>query len=104
MKYVVKHGLSDLAHVRTVIDKAYESYAARLADYSPSLSWTSERDATISFTVLRKKIEAAFALDEEEIRIEGDIPFLFRPFQSRIEGVIADEVEKWLAKAREGEI
>jgi hypothetical protein len=104
MKYVVKHQLDDLGRVKTVIEKAYESYAKRLADYSPRINWRDDRNAAVDFTVMKKKIEANFAITDDEVRIEGNIPFLFRPFQGRIEKVIGEEVEKWLAKARAGEI
>jgi hypothetical protein len=104
MKYVAQHGMSDIARVRTVIDKAYESYATRLSDFDPQLQWTSERTAIVSFTAMRKKIEANFTLDDQEIRVEGDIPFLFRPFQGRIEKVLGEEIEKWIAKAHAGEV
>ena len=32
------------------------------------------------------------------------MPFLFRLFQGKIEQVLGDEIEKWLEKARAGEI
>lgn len=104
MKYVVKHQLEDLGRVKTVIDKAYGAYATRLADYSPRINWRDDRNATVDFTVMKKKIEANFQITEEEVRIEGNIPFIFKPFQGRIEKVIGEEVDKWLAKARAGEI
>jgi hypothetical protein len=104
MKYVAKHQLDDLARVKTVIEKAYESYAQRLADYKPRIKWNNDRQAVVDFTVMSKKIEANFDITDEEVRINGQIPFIFRPFQGRIEKVIGEEVEKWLAKARAGEI
>jgi hypothetical protein len=104
MKYAVKHDLEDLDRVKTVIDKAYESYSKRLEDYSPRIKWHDDRRATVDFTVMRKKIEADFTITDNEVRIEGTIPFLFRPFEGRITKVIGEEVEKWLAKARAGEI
>jgi hypothetical protein len=104
MKYVVKHQLPELDRVKTVIDKAYEAYAKRLEDYSPKIKWHNDREATVDFTVMRKKIEANFTITEEEVQINGTIPFLFRPFQGRIEKVLGEEIEKWLAKARAGEI
>ncbi len=104
MQYVVKHGMSDLGRVRTVIEKAYESYRKRLEDHDPNLQWIDENQAKVTFTVMRKTLEARFRVDAEEVRVEGDVPFLFRPFQGKIEKVIGEEVEKWLAKARAGEI
>lgn len=104
MKYVAKHGLSDLSRVRTVIDKAYEAYAEKLSDFSPKLDWKNDKQALVSFTVMARTIQAQFDIDDEDVRISGDVPFLFRPFQSRIEKVLGEEIEKWLAKARAGEL
>jgi len=103
MKYVAKHGMSDLGQVRGVIDNAYASYATRLSDYSPKLEWKTEREAIVSFAVWNKILQANFALNEEEIRITGEVPLLFRAFQGRIEKVLGEEVERWLAKARAAE-
>jgi hypothetical protein len=104
MKIVVKHGLEDRDRVRTVIEKAYESYRERLADHNPKLEWLGEDEARVSFTVVRKTLESRFKVQAENVVVEGDIPFLFRPFRSKIEGVLREEVEKWASKARAGEI
>lgn len=104
MKYVAKHGMSDLDRVKTVIDKAYEAYQEKLASYEPNLTWRTDREATVDFTVMKKKIDANFTITEEEIRVDGNIPFIFRPFQGKIEAVVGAEIEKWIAKAKAGEI
>lgn len=104
MKYVAKHGMSDLSRMRIVIGKAYEAYATKLSDFNPQIDWKSDREAVVSFTVMKKKLEARFLVDEQNVEISGDIPFLFKPFQSRIERVLGDEMEKWLAKERAGEL
>ena len=104
MKHSVKHGISDLDRVKTVIEKAYDSYKERLSDYNPQLNWTGDRDATVSFEVMKKKLEANFKIQPDEVLIEGDIPFLFRPFEGKIKSVVGREVEKWVKKAEDGEI
>jgi len=104
MEYSVEHGLTDRARVRQVVDKAYESYKDRLADHSPSIKWKDDSHATIGFRVMGKTIEVDVTIDEKKVRMTGDLPFLFRPFQSKIVGVVGREVEKWIAKAQAGEI
>jgi len=104
MKYVAKHGLSDRSRARTVVERAYEVYKVKLADHRPSLTWTSPDDAKLGFHVLGKTIEAGIRITDDEVRIEGDMPFLFRPFQGKVERVLGSEIEKWLTKARAGEI
>ncbi len=104
MNYVVTHEMSDLDRVKVVIEKAYDAYKMKLADYNPSLRWENDRRAKVEFTVMRKTIDANFAITDTEVRIEGSIPFLFRPFQGKIERVVGREVEKWLAKEKAGEL
>lgn len=104
MKIVVKHGLEDRGRVRTVIEKAYEAYRERLADHNPKLEWVTEDQARVSFTILSKSLASNFKVDGDSVVVEGDIPFIFRPFRAKIENVLREEVEKWASKARAGEI
>lgn len=104
MKYVAKHGLPDRARARTVVEKAYEVYKVKLADHRPSLTWKTPDDAKLGFSVMGKTIEADISITDTEVRIDGDMPFLFRPFQGKVERVLGGEIEKWLEKARAGEI
>jgi hypothetical protein len=104
MKYSVKHELPDRTRVRIVVEKAYVAYQERLSDYKPKIEWHAEERATIGFTVMSLSIAAAVEFDEEELRIDGKVPFMFKPFEKKIESVLANELEKWLAKARAGEI
>lgn len=104
MDYSVDHGLSDISRVRQVVEKAYDSYKGRLADHNPRMTWVDDQKAKIGFTVMRKDIEVDLSIDSRQVRMTGDLPFLFRPFQSKIVGVIGREVEKWIAKAKAGEL
>lgn len=104
MKYSVQHGLPDPSRVRTVVEKAYASYEQRLADYNPSLKWTGDKTATINFKVMSQSLAANVAFDDKELRLDGKVPFLFKPFEKKIEGVLSREMDKWLEKARSGEI
>jgi hypothetical protein len=104
MKYVAKHGLPDRSRVRLVVDKAYEVYEVKLADYKPKLAWKSDCEGVLSFAVLGKSLTVEIHITDAEVRFEGDMPFLFRPFQGKVERVLGEEIEKWLVKARAGEI
>jgi len=104
MNYRVKHGLSDLSSVHTVVEKAFASYEDRLSDYKPAIRWASDHQAVIGFMVMSQTITANVEFDQEELRIDGKVPFLFKPFQKKIESVLAREMDKWLDKARKGEI
>ncbi len=104
MKYVAKHGLADRSRARIVVEKAYEAYRVRLADHNPSLTWTSDTHAKLGFTVLAKSLSVEIRLTDEEVRVEGDMPLLFRPFQGKIQSVLGGEIEKWIAKAKAGDV
>jgi hypothetical protein len=104
MKYSVQHGLSDRSRVRDVVEKAYGAYQQRLSDYKPRIEWQADDRATIAFSVMSQSITATIEFDDQELRIDGKVPFLFKPFQKKIEGVLSSEMEKWLEKARNGEI
>ncbi|MCX4246630.1 polyhydroxyalkanoic acid system family protein [Paraliomyxa miuraensis] len=104
MKYSVQHGLADRSRVRVVVEKAYGAYEERLSDYKPKLHWEADDRATIAFTVMSQKIDAAVEFDDDELRIDGKVPFLFKPFQKKIEDVLGREMDKWLDKARKGEV
>lgn len=104
MKYSVQHGLPDRQRVRVVVEKAYVAYEERLSDYKPALSWESDDRATIEFTVMSQSIRALVEFDDDELRIDGKVPLLFKPFQKKIETVLGREMDKWLEKARQGEL
>ena len=53
---------------------------------------------------MSQSLAANVEFDDEELRIDGKVPFLFKPFQKKIETVLGNEMEKWLEKARNGEI
>lgn len=104
MKYSVQHGLPDRNRVRVVVEKAYVAYEERLSDYKPVLDWQADDRATIGFTVMSQSITAVVEFDNDELRIDGKVPLLFKPFQKKIEAVLGNELEKWLEKARNDEI
>jgi hypothetical protein len=104
MEYSVDHGLPERARVRQVVEKAYDSYKKRLAEHEPSLAWRDDSHGRISFRVLGRKLDVDVVIDDRKVRMTGDLPFLFRPFQKKIVGVLSSEVETWLAKAKAGEI
>jgi hypothetical protein len=104
MKYVAKHGLSDSTRARTVVEKAYEAYKVKLADHKPSLTWKSDSEAALGFSVMGKTLDVGIHVDDQEVRVEGDMPWMFKPFQGKIEKVLGSEIEKWIARAKAGEI
>ncbi len=103
MKHVVHHGLG-LDTARKVADAAFGSYKERFAKYDPRVNWTSDRRAQITFTVKGISLEGVLEVDEKDIQMDLDVPFLLRPFKGKAIGVIEEEINKWVAKAKAGEI
>ncbi len=103
MKFVAKHGLADRTRARTVVEKAYEAYKVKLADHNPTLTWKTPTEADLGFSVMGKNIAVQIHVSDEDVRVEGDMPWMFRPFQGKIEKVLGSEIEKWIAKAKAGE-
>jgi hypothetical protein len=103
MKRAVKHGMADIDLVRAAIDGAYKANADRLSALSPRMTWNGARAATVSLTVMTKTIATHFTITDEEILVEGKIPFIFSHLEGKIMSVLGDQLEMWLAKARAGE-
>lgn len=103
MKHVVHHGLG-LAMARKVADAAFASYKQRFAEYHPEARWVDERRAEITFRVKGMTLEGAIDVSERDIEMELEVPFLLRPFKGKAIGIIEDEIQTWVARAKQGEL
>lgn len=103
MKQVIPHDL-DMSTAKRVVDRAFAEYKARFPDYQPSLTWSSDQQAKVSFSALGKTLNGAMLIEPKSIEMELDVPLLLRPFQKKALEVIEEEVNRWLAKARAGEL
>lgn len=103
MKHVVKHGLSqELA--RKAADKAWESYAERFKEYSPTAVWTSDTRCEVAFKVKGVKLQGTMELEPGGIAMDLDVPFLLKPFRNKALDVIEREIRTWVGKAERGEL
>jgi hypothetical protein len=103
MKHIIAHDL-DQGLAKEVAVRAFESYQKRFADYQPKMSWNSERDARIEFTVKGLKLQGSIGITPRAIELDLDVPFVFRLFKSKAIDVIEREVRSWLDKAKRGEL
>ncbi len=103
MKHIVKHDL-DLATAKKVAQKAFETYAERFAEYSPTANWTSDTRCEVSFKVKGVALSGTLELADGEIQMDLDVPFIFRPFKKKALDVIEREVRVWIDKAKAGEL
>lgn len=103
MKHTVPHDLPpDLA--RKAADAAIKSYMERFADYSPTVRWLSDRLAEVAFNVKGVGLKAKVELQDQAIAADMDVPFLLRMFQRRATEIIDDEIQRWIGKAKAGEL
>jgi hypothetical protein len=100
-KRAIKHGLTDLGRVRAAIEDAVRANADRLSAYSPRLVWNGERSAALSVSVIAKAIRADFTITDDEVVLEGDIPFVFTHLEDRIMSRLAEQLEAAFARARD---
>ncbi len=103
MKHSIKHDISDdLAKKAT--KKAFESYIERFSEFNPTANWTSDSRADIGFAVKGKKLDGTVELAPGTINLEMNVPFLFKPFEKKAVGVIEGEIQKWITRAKNGEL
>jgi hypothetical protein len=89
---------------KKAVDKAFESYSKRFADYHPTLEWVNDQHAKAGFSVKGISLKGEFGITPKVIELELDVPFVFRIFKNKALEVIEREVTQWVAKAKAGEI
>jgi len=103
MKHTVTHDL-DQETARRVAQKAWESYSERFAKYEPRISWKNDDHAEIGFSAKGIRLDGTLKLRKGEIEMDLDVPFILKVFQKKALQVIDEEIRKWVAKAKVGEI
>lgn len=102
MKKTIEHDLS-MALAKKVTEKAFEAYALRFAKYHPTAKWTSKNVAHIGFEAKGVKLEGDLTLKKDAIELEMHVPLVFKPLRSKAMALIEEEINQWIAKAKEGE-
>lgn len=103
MKHTVVHGLGR-EQAKKVAEAAWQSYSARFAQYSPSCNWVNDYKAQIGFKAKGMSIDGSIEVEDKNILIDLDVPFLLRPFKSVALNVIEEEIQRWVHKAKAGEL
>jgi len=104
MDYVIKHDLSpELA--KKAAQKAADYYTQKWEKYDAKTTWLREDLAEISFHVKGVSVAATVELQPGQVEIDmKKVPFVLRPFKKMALGVVHDTMEKWIAKAKAGEL
>lgn len=103
MKHTVAHDLGR-EQAKRVAEAAWNSYSARFAKYSPTCQWESENKANIGFNVKGVTLNGALEVNEKDIALDLDVPFLLRPFKGQALKVIEEEIRTWIDKSKAGQI
>ena len=103
MKHAVPHDL-DQATARRVTDKAFASYRERFAQYNPTMLWVSDDRAEVGFSAKGISLKGAFELKPGKIEMDLDVPFILKVFKGKALSVIDEEIKRWIAAAKSGEI
>lgn len=103
MKHVVHHGLGfDTA--KKVADRAFAAYKERFAQYHPHAHWVNDKRAEITFKVKGISLNGTLEVNERDIEMDLDVPFMLRPFKGTAIKLIEEEIDNWVEKAKKGEI
>ena len=103
MKHSVPHDLTQSLAKRAA-ETALEKYAERFSEYNPQVSWTGDNRADIKFSVKGVSLGGFLEVGPKAIDMDLDVPFLLRPFKNKALGVIEKEINKWVGKAKAGEL
>ena len=104
MQHIIKHDLSpELA--KKAADKAAEHYTQKWAKYDARTTWTSDTHAEITFHVKGVSVAATVDMQPGQVVIDmNKVPLLLRPFKNMALDVVQKTMEKWIAKAENGEL
>lgn len=102
-KHAVKHDLApDVA--KRVLEKALDSYKERFPEYSPTASWKGDSHVDVAFKVKGMKVDGQIDLKPGQIEMDLEVPFMLRPFRKQAIELVEAQIQKWIAKAKAGEI
>ena len=103
MKHTVAHDIGR-EQAKRVAEAAWNSYSARFASYSPTCQWENDSRANIGFNVKGVKLNGSLEVNEKDIALDLDVPFLLRPFKGQALKVIEEEIRAWIAKSKAGQV
>ncbi|MGB5365153.1 MAG: polyhydroxyalkanoic acid system family protein [Polyangiales bacterium] len=104
MEHIIKHNLSpELA--KKAADKAAEHYTKKWEKYDAKSTWVTDNTAEITFHVKGVHVAATVDMQPGRAVIEMQkVPLLLRPFKNMALDVVQRTMEKWIDKAKNGEL
>jgi hypothetical protein len=103
MKHTVTHDLGR-EQAKRVAEAAWNSYSSRFSKYSPVCNWETDNKANIGFNVKGVSLKGSLEVNEKDIALDLDVPFLLRPFKGQALQVIEEEIRAWIGKCKAGQL
>ncbi len=103
VKHDIRHDLN-LELAKLVARKAVEAYGERFADYDFRSNWIDDSRVELSFAVAGKRLDGNITVRPDALALNLDVPFVFRMFKNKAIGIIEREANKWIEKAKSGEL
>ena len=86
-------------NARSAVEGLLSRVTEKYGDQVSALDQSWEGDTlNFSMTTYGFKITGNLVVEEEQVKIDGDLPFAAAMFKGKIEGSIRNELEKCLAK------
>ena len=104
MQHIIEHDLSpELA--KRAAEEASAHYSKKWQKYNAKATWTSDTHANIDFRVKGIHVAATIDLQPGRVVIDmKDVPLLLRPFKNMALEVVQSTMQKWITKAKNGEL
>ncbi|MEE9384830.1 MAG: polyhydroxyalkanoic acid system family protein [Nannocystaceae bacterium] len=103
VKHDIPHDL-DASLARIAAQKAVDSYRGRFAQYNFSERWVDDTTMAFDFAVAGTKLEGSLGIRERHYELDLQVPFVFKVFRGKAISIIEREVNKWVAKAKNGDL
>ncbi len=103
MKHSVHHDLEP-EMAKTVLERAWESYRVEFSDYNPTFRWQGDSMAEVGFSVKGVRLQGQLELRPKAIELDLKVPFLLKPFRGAAVRVIDQHIQKWITKAKLGQL
>lgn len=103
MRHAIEHGLGK-ERARKAAQKAFETYKERFSKYNPEADWVDDDTLDVSFSAKGVTLDGRVELTDEEMIVDMQVPFMLKPFRKKALGVIEEEMQKWVERARRGEL
>jgi hypothetical protein len=103
VKHTITHGLPRATAIE-VVNRAMNGYLERFQKYSAYFEWKREGYGELGFSAKGLHITGTVEVYEHTVDVDLTVPFLLRPFRGIAIEVVEEEVNKWVAKAKKGEL